>query len=252
MYWNLECFCYCLLIYRCVRCYITFFYSNLRVSEQYGKSSLVPATVTYTTAPPPSNGSQHSQAQSVLIASQNIVVSSGGVAPPPSLGNNGNAPVTIISGGGSTPSPPAAMSGSAHHSPNQSPSVCPPSSTGSGVNGIRSSGSSGKSMLTGNAEDYQNYTMSRIITEALERSNVGCGSPPPTVKPESSNTSSNNGTTHVPATPDTQESSGAGQKRPVEDTDSVATKPGGSESTESEDSARLNSEQANKRMKVET
>lgn len=251
MYWNI--FVYCLLIYGCVRCYIieTFVYSNLRVSEQYGKSSLVPATVTYTTAPPPSNGSQHSQAQSVLIASQNIVVSSGGVAPPPSLGNNGNAPVTIISGGGSTPSPPAAMSGSAHHSPNQSPSVGPPSSTGSGVNGIRSSGSSGKSMLTGNAEDYQNYTMSRIITEALERSNVGCGSPPPTVKPESS-LNSNNGTTHVPATADTQESSGAGQKRPVEDTDSVAIKPGGSESTEVEDSARLNSDQASKRMKVET
>jgi hypothetical protein len=30
------------------------------------------------------------------------------------------------------------------------------------------------SILTGNLNDYQNYTMQRIITEALERSNVGC------------------------------------------------------------------------------
>lgn len=35
-------------------------------------------------------------------------------------------------------------------------------------------GRSGNTLLSGNTNDYQTYTMQQIITEALERSNVGC------------------------------------------------------------------------------
>lgn len=47
---------------------------------------------------------------------------------------------------------------------------------GSGSNpGSRNSSPTPRpAVLTGNSNDYQNYTMQRIISEALERSNVGC------------------------------------------------------------------------------
>lgn len=240
---------------------------------------------TATTSPLPPNGNQ--QQASVMIAGQSVVVSGGGI---PISGNNGSAMTTgaLVADGGSSSStsPPVVAAAS----PNRSPSTI---STGAGMNGVRSSPASGgssvskPSILTGNTEDYQTYTMSRIITEALERSNVGCttslsASSSPTapatavapVKTEvinvPSNINNNNHGTPVPpsstaAVKDEPGSGGvsAGQKRSNEEMEESTTKQGVagnmSEATEStsgasaEDQNRVNSEQqASKRMKVET
>lgn len=201
------------------------------------------------------------------------MVNSGGVESTP-LPSNGSAPATTTPTSAvvvrNSPSPPAAMSGLSQQSPSGSPS----SGTGSSataLNGVRggscSSGTSGttptKSMITGNADDYQNYTMSRIITEALERSNVGCtpssASPPPPNKVETSSTTNNNNGTAAASLPSStnaseEESTGGGQKRSNEEMESsTATKPNLESGSDVEDASRINSEQqASKRMKVET
>ncbi|CAL8141355.1 unnamed protein product [Orchesella dallaii] len=247
---------------------------NFGVPEQFTKVS---ATSTAGYASAPSQGpTLSSNGNQPVVIGQSVVVNAGASSIPstpgavnssttPAGSNGSSAPASVVTGtvGSTNPSSPPVVSSSS--SPN--PSATTTTTPASGVNGIR-----GKSILTGNAEDYQNYTMSRIITEALERSNVGCTpssqttSPPPSSNKNNSNGSNNinsNGSSSTVPTSSSEES-GGGQKRSAsvvanEETNDSASTPtnannpsaGSSESSEDQQQGGI-SQQPSKRMKVET
>jgi hypothetical protein len=103
---------------------------------------------------------QSTNASTFYTPVASTVSSASSVATPPSVDNSTiNASITA----NSNSSPPSSTSETTKATTNSN------NNNGNGV-------ARGSSLL---ADDYQNYTMQRIITEALERSNVGCNNNSP-------------------------------------------------------------------------